>query len=513
MDGALMEIGPFRISKNSTITLNNGTWLNSANLLFIDQPSNTGFSYSNTFDKDLDQISFNFYNFLQNYFLIFTQDFSDTVEIYLAGESYAGQYLPFFAEYLLNNYKDLNLKGVLIGNAWIYPNLQSLSYLPWFKSQNLLSSSIISPNNNTINNINNLNLITQYHNDYSKSKSQLQSQLNDSLLDVNINSQLSCDLILDSLLNLTRLNNSNDINNDCLNIYDYRLRDSYPACGANWPSDLTNVTPFLSNPHIQKNLNLNINFNKWAECNSSVSKHLLNQNIKPSFTKLSNLLVNKNLPILLFNGNKDIICNQYSLELVTQNLKFDGNNPLKLGFSDSIQYVDWFVKNNSNNNKKVSYNLLGKIKYENNLYLIEFINASHMVPYDNSIGSLGLLDIFWGNFKWNSDISHDNQPVIVTPNHPNSFHLSNSIDNSNSNSNFNFNSKNNQTFKDPMDDNRDTFIGDSTLNGLNYFFFIIGSVVVIFYFTIRHFKNRRFTHRNRQPPLSNIYESYEMIDK
>lgn len=32
----------------------------------------------------------------------------------------------------------------------------------------------------------------------------------------------------------------------CMNIYDVRLEDDYPACGMNWPPDLDDVTPYLA---------------------------------------------------------------------------------------------------------------------------------------------------------------------------------------------------------------------------------------------------------------------------
>jgi carboxypeptidase C (cathepsin A) len=31
----------------------------------------------------------------------------------------------------------------------------------------------------------------------------------------------------------------------CLNVYDVRLKDKIPACGLNWPTDLTNITSYL----------------------------------------------------------------------------------------------------------------------------------------------------------------------------------------------------------------------------------------------------------------------------
>lgn len=32
---------------------------------------------------------------------------------------------------------------------------------------------------------------------------------------------------------------------ECLNIYDIRLEDTFPACGSNWPYELSNITHYL----------------------------------------------------------------------------------------------------------------------------------------------------------------------------------------------------------------------------------------------------------------------------
>ena len=58
MDGAFMEIGPYRVMEDEKLVHNNGSWHEFANLLFVDQPVGTGFSYvdSNAYLHELQEV-------------------------------------------------------------------------------------------------------------------------------------------------------------------------------------------------------------------------------------------------------------------------------------------------------------------------------------------------------------------------------------------------------------------------------------------------------------------------
>lgn len=43
-----MEVGPYRLKNDHTLVANNGSWHEFANLLFVDNPVGTGFSYVDT---------------------------------------------------------------------------------------------------------------------------------------------------------------------------------------------------------------------------------------------------------------------------------------------------------------------------------------------------------------------------------------------------------------------------------------------------------------------------------
>lgn len=51
-------------------------------------------------------------------------------QTYLAGESFAGQYIPYFAQAILDTAAlSIPLLGLIMGNPWINPKIQYLSYL------------------------------------------------------------------------------------------------------------------------------------------------------------------------------------------------------------------------------------------------------------------------------------------------------------------------------------------------------------------------------------------------
>ena len=58
----------------------------------------------------------------------------------MAGESYAGKYLSWLGSLISNQtYPLVNLKGIMFGNAWVYPLIQTLSH-PTFLVENMYSS-------------------------------------------------------------------------------------------------------------------------------------------------------------------------------------------------------------------------------------------------------------------------------------------------------------------------------------------------------------------------------------
>ncbi|KAK9124308.1 hypothetical protein Sjap_013910 [Stephania japonica] len=123
--GAVEEIGPFRInSDGKTLFMNPYSWNKLANLLFLESPAGVGFSYTNTtadlYNAGDQRTAEDAYAFLVKWFERFPQ--YKHRDFYIAGESYAGHYVPQLSQLVYRKNKGIenpiiNFKGFMVGNA------------------------------------------------------------------------------------------------------------------------------------------------------------------------------------------------------------------------------------------------------------------------------------------------------------------------------------------------------------------------------------------------------------
>jgi len=190
-----------------------------------------------------------------------------------------------------------------------------------------------------------------------------------------------CERILQDILRETQ-DLSGPKDQACINMYDIKLRDSYPSCGMNWPPDLETVTPYLRNPTLINNLHIDTSKKAagWTECNGQVSSAFTTRNSKPSFDLLPKIL--EQVPIILFSGADDLICNHAGTENLIAHLEWNGET----GFSDNIITRQWTFEGES----------AGTYRADRNLTYILFHDSSHMVPFDYPRRSRDMLDRFMG---------------------------------------------------------------------------------------------------------------------
>ncbi|KAJ3692924.1 hypothetical protein LUZ60_012019 [Juncus effusus] len=118
------EVGPFRVNRDGkTHSRNKYAWNNVANILFVESPAGVGFSKSNP-----NQINGDTLTAIESYAFLITwlerfPEFKNR-HFFIAGESYAGHYIPQLAEVILRKNKLangtlINIIGIAIGNAYI----------------------------------------------------------------------------------------------------------------------------------------------------------------------------------------------------------------------------------------------------------------------------------------------------------------------------------------------------------------------------------------------------------
>ncbi|KAK3930482.1 Retinoid-inducible serine carboxypeptidase [Frankliniella fusca] len=120
--GNFEEIGPL----DSNLNARNSTWVKYVNVMFVDNPVGTGFSYVDSSSKlttNNKQIASDLVELMRGFLKRHPQ--FRTIPVYVFSESYGGK---MAAEFALNLFKekkagtiDVNIQGVALGDAWISP--------------------------------------------------------------------------------------------------------------------------------------------------------------------------------------------------------------------------------------------------------------------------------------------------------------------------------------------------------------------------------------------------------
>lgn len=121
MFGLFAELGPATIPNPDMKPVRNDySWNNNASVIFIDQPVNTGFSYSGSNEGTSVASARDLYAMLTFFFQQYPQYAKQ--DFHISGESYAGHYIPSTASEILSHANsNINLKSILVGNGLTDP--------------------------------------------------------------------------------------------------------------------------------------------------------------------------------------------------------------------------------------------------------------------------------------------------------------------------------------------------------------------------------------------------------
>lgn len=119
LGGLLQENGPFLWQPGTFKPVQNPySWVNLTNMVWVEQPVGTGFSQGNKLATNVEDSTAQFLGFFKN--------FVDTFDlhhrrIYIAGESFAGKYIPYIADAMLktNDTEYYNVESILLYDPFL----------------------------------------------------------------------------------------------------------------------------------------------------------------------------------------------------------------------------------------------------------------------------------------------------------------------------------------------------------------------------------------------------------
>ncbi|KAG9086035.1 Cell death protease [Ceratobasidium sp. 370] len=346
-DGLMMETGPWRIDGKGGLKLVENGWEEYTHVVYVDQPPGTGFSYTSTnkYLHELDEAASHVIQFMKNFYAVFPE--LEEMDTYLAGESFAGQYIPYIADALLKTSSPkAPLRGVAIGNGWIDGRSQYPAYVDFALEKGLIKRD------------------TKEFERIDRQMQRCWKALNATSSGkdhVNIG---DCEGVMNSITDslITSVNGKQM----CLNVYDIRLSDDFPACGMNWPPDLKDVYTYLRRKDVISSIHATAKAEAWTECSGTVAQSFSTRVSPASVTLLPGLL-ERGIKVMLFNGDQDFICNYMGAERLISKLSWSGGvgmgNATTLGWTVNGTQAGWWQQSR-------------------NLTYVKVAGASHMVPYD-----------------------------------------------------------------------------------------------------------------------------------
>ncbi|KAI9340174.1 Alpha/Beta hydrolase protein [Zopfochytrium polystomum] len=346
--GLMMELGPCRVSKDGSDTVvNPHSWNSGANVIFLDQPVDTGFSYAKpghsisdteTSARDMDA-------FLQVFFHHFPA-YVAARDFHVFGESYAGHYIPA-----------VPLNSVGIGNGWVDETEQSRHF------PSMLCDEKYGP------------FATEAECKAMADKYPTCQSLGRTC--ANTRSRAACVVAAaycDAAFALpdTVRRNPFDLRQEC-----EPGTECYPI--------LTDIATFLNLPHVQEYLGVNKTFEMFS---STVAARFLftGDGALPFYSHVATLL-ESGVRVLIYAGDADyVVSNWYSNIGWLSRLDWSGKD----GFRQAT--LAPFVSPSTGL-------VAGEFKSFEGLTWMKLYEAGHMVPYDQPVESLDMLRMWLASGK------------------------------------------------------------------------------------------------------------------
>ncbi|KAG8291137.1 hypothetical protein J6590_068000 [Homalodisca vitripennis] len=331
--GLFEENGPFNSFPDGLQT-RNYSWNLKNNLLFIDQPVGTGFSFTKNgcYAKDQTDVGNDLYAALVQFMKLFPK--LQKNNFFITGESFGGHYVPAIGYAIYKNNPKAKLKiklaGMMIGDGWTDPREQ-IVYGDYLYQTGLVDYNELQ--------------------DFYYYQEQFVQQVDHE-----------------------DWSGAFDTWDTIITLYmKYAGTSVY-----NWlpqPADNSNWDQFVQDTSTRKAIHVgNLDFSEESDTVYQYLQNNIPQSVKPWVEELL-----ENYPIVFYVGQVDVICGYPMVINFLRSLKWSGQQ----------QYL-----NATRQQWQVDGNLAGYITGEKNLFDVLVRDAGHMVPADQPAWAFELVNSF-----------------------------------------------------------------------------------------------------------------------
>ncbi|KAL1924333.1 uncharacterized protein VTP21DRAFT_7368 [Calcarisporiella thermophila] len=360
MTGLLMELGPCQAKEDgSDVIYNKYGWNEDANMLFLDQPINTGFSYGPQNITDTFMAMEDMYAFLQLFYKEFPE-YGD-LPFHIAGESYAGHYIPY-AGYMINRMN----QGKYLER---FEHHQHLKKIP-------LQSLLIG------------NGLTEEISTYQYYHKQACDGTYGRVLP-----EKNCTALeekMPAMIDLIKKCYETNSDEDCghasntapetvftyyqLNAYDVR-KSCVDTSGGLCYKILDGISTFLNKKEVQEQIGVDRVF---KSCTYDIYNYFVNAgDYMRRFDIYLPEVLESNIRVLIYAGDADFICHWYGNKAWSLRLDWEGHEEFK-----RAKDRKWYVNGRAAGEVRATN--------DNRFSFVRVYRAGHMVPYDQPKNSLSM---------------------------------------------------------------------------------------------------------------------------
>ena len=351
-----IKTGPWTITEDLKLEETPYGWDRSAHMIYVDQPINTGFSWSED-DQDRcydeDCVS----NDMLDFLIALWDARPDLAcrDFFVTGESYAGHYVPAVSYLIYSAIKSgqlspqhINFKGFAIGNGLTVPSIQYGAYADYAFDHGLITEEIRDQVNALY------------------PTCQLALEACDDL-------GVAMECLAAVMLCQTTMFAPIMLLHPFMNVYDIRKTCDAPLCYA----EFGRLDAYLNQPEVQEALGVN---KTWEACNMDVHQDMM-ADWGHSFDESLPEMLADGVRVLVYAGNQDFICN------VLGNRRWV--DALRWG-----RWREWVAAENAT--WVVEGEKAGVVTEVGPLAFLDVDASGHMVPMDAPKNALDMITRFVG---------------------------------------------------------------------------------------------------------------------